>query len=182
VSGELDHDLMTRNGTPLMHMMQQNFDLIYAEYNGAGPDPFYSEIHSLFDWMSKQTRQPPPKQVTAKTLRDTDNRFFWLEFSGLPENFKGIDWTKEKQRAARAKNISATITPGNTLRIASGAAHHRVWLARGEGLVDFEKRLKVDINGRNRFNDFVKPDVAAMLEHVRLHGDRQQIYWAVLEF
>lgn len=182
ISGEFDRDLMTRNGAPLMHMMQQKFDVIYAEYAGAGPESFYSEIHALFDWMSKQRRPPPPQKVTARTLRDSDNRFYWFEFSGLPENFQGIDFSKERQRAARAMIVTATITPGNTLRIMSAAAHHRLWLPRGEGLVDFEKRLRVDINGRGRFNDFIKPDLGAMLEHVRIHGDHQQIYWAVLDF
>jgi predicted esterase len=182
VNGELDRDLVTRNGPSLMEMIQQNFDLIYAEYDGAGPDPYYSEIHSLFEWMSKLRRPPPPRQVTAKTLRESDNRFFWYEFSGLPGQFQGIDWVKEKHRAIRAMAVSATITPGNTLRIASGAARHRLWLARGEDLVDFDKRLKVDVNGRMRFNDFVKPDTQAMLEHVRVTGDRQQLYWAVLDF
>jgi pimeloyl-ACP methyl ester carboxylesterase len=182
VNGELDRDLVTRNGASLQEMMQQNFDLIYAEYDGAGPEPYYSEIHSLFEWMSKQRRPAPPRQITAKTLRETDNRFFWYEFSGLPENFRGIDWVKEKHRAIRAMSVSAMITPGNTLRVASGAAYHRLWLARGEGLVDFDKRLKVDVNGRIRFNDFVRPDLVAMLEHVRLTGDRQQLYWAMLDF
>ncbi len=182
VNGELDHDLMTRNGAPLMHMMQQRFDLVYVEYTGAGPDTFFSEIHSLFDWMGRQRRLPPPRQIAAKTLRETDNRFYWLEFSGMPDNVKGIDWGKDNPRASRAMSISANITPGNTLRVTSGANHYRFWLARGEGLVDFEKRLKVEINGRNRWHDFIKPDVGAMLEHVRISGDRKQIYWAVLEF
>ena len=61
-------------------------------------------------------------------------------------------------------------------------AHFRVWLARGPGLVDFQKKLKVEINGRSRFSEFIKPDPAAMLDHARLTGDRQQIYWAVLDF
>jgi pimeloyl-ACP methyl ester carboxylesterase len=182
VAGELDADLVLRNGNPLMSMMQQRFDLIYAEYAGGGPDPYHSEIHALYDWMSRQRRQPPPKQIAAKTLRDCDNRFYWLEFTGLPEQLVGIDWSREKQRAVHAMPVSATITPGNTLRISSGAAHHRVWLARGDGLVDFERKLKVEINGRVRWNDFLKPDVGAMLEHVRVTGDRQQLYWAVLEF
>ena len=182
VNGELDRDLVTRNGPSLMEMMQQNFDLIYAEYDGAGPEAWHSEIPALFEWMSKQRRPAPLRQVTARTLRETDDRFFWYEFSGLPDQFRGIDWVKEKHRAIRAMSVSATITPGNTLRVASGAAHHRLWLPRGEGLVDFDKRLKVDINGRMRFNDFVKPDVEAMLEHVRRTGDRQQLYWAVLDF
>lgn len=182
IAGEFDIDLMNRNGNSLMYMMQHNYDLIYAEYTGAGPDSFYSEIHSLFEWMGKQKRPPLSKQVTAKTLRETDNRFYWLEFSGIPEVHKAFDWTRAKPRAAKPMPVSATINPGNVLRIKSGAAHYRVWLGRGEGQADFEKRLKVEINGSSRWNDFIKPDVSAMLEHVRIHGDRQQLYWAVLEF
>jgi pimeloyl-ACP methyl ester carboxylesterase len=182
VAGELDADLVLRNANPLMSMMQQRYDLIYAEYAGAGPDPFFSEIHSLFDWMTRQTRPPPSKQISVKTLRESDNRFYWLECTGFPDQLKGIDWSREKQRAVHALPVSATITPGNTLRISAGAAHYRLWLARGEGLVDFERKLKVEINGRVRWNDFLKPDVGAMLEHVRITGDRQQLYWAVLEF
>ncbi len=51
-----------------------------------------------------------------------------------------------------------------------------------QSIEDFEKKLKVEINSRSRFSDFVKPDTGAMLEHVRLTGDRQQLYWAMLEF
>ncbi|HLJ11087.1 MAG TPA: hypothetical protein VKU82_07855, partial [Planctomycetaceae bacterium] len=97
VNGELDRDLLTRNGTSLMHMMQQNFELIYCEYAGAGPESFFSEIHMLFEWMSKQTRPPPPKQVNVKTLRQTDNGFSWFEFSGLPDNVTGVDLNSDKQ-------------------------------------------------------------------------------------
>jgi len=181
ISGELDRDLMDRNVNSLMKMMQNNFDLIYAEYCGAGPDSFYSEIHSLFEWMGKQTRDPAPNQINMKTLRETDNKFWWFELAGIPENLKGIDWA-DRPRAVHALSVMAKITPGNTINITSRAAFHRLWLARGEGLVDFSKRLKVEINSKQVFNDFVKPDVAAMLEHVRIHGDRQMLFWGVLEF
>jgi hypothetical protein len=181
VGGDLNLEMINRNGTSLMQMMQQNFDLIYTEYVGAGPDSFYSEIHSLFEWMERHKRLSPPKQVSARTLRETDNRFYWLELSGIPDNLKGIDWAKAQHRP-QGMAVSATIHAGSLIRVSSGADHHRLWIPRGEGLVDFEKRLKVEINGRVRWNDFLKPDVEAMLEHVRLTGDQQQLYWAVLEF
>ncbi len=182
IGGELDRDLMDTNVGSLMKMMQRNFDLIYAEYDGAGPEPFYSEIHALFDWMSRQRRGPPPRQITARTLRECDNSFWWFEFSGIPENMKGINWANAKQQALHPLIVEAKVTPGNTIRINSKAASHTVWLARGDGLVDFSRRLKVDINAKQRWNDFVKPDVKAMLDHVRIHGDRQLLYWGVLEF
>ena len=182
ISGELDRDLMDRNVSTLMKMMQNNFNLIYAEYNGAGPESFYSEIHALFDWMSRLRRGPPPKQITARTLRETDNSFWWFEFSGIPDNMKGINWANAKQGAVHPLIVSAKVTPGNTIIISSRAASHTVWLARGDGLVDFNQRLHVKINGKQVWNDFVKPDLIAMLEHVRIHGDRQLLYWGVLEF
>ena len=49
-------------------------------------------------------------------------------------------------------------------------------------LVNFDNRLRVMVNDRQKFNDFVKPDMAALLEDLRRRGDRQQLYWAVLEF
>src|SRR4029077_9295624 len=79
VAGELDRDLFARNAPQFMKMMQQNFDFIYNEYKGSGPESFYSEIHTLFDWMELLRRPPPPKEVTARTLRDSDNHFYWLE-------------------------------------------------------------------------------------------------------
>jgi pimeloyl-ACP methyl ester carboxylesterase len=185
VNGELDRDTVDRNARELMRMMQQSFNLIYTEYVGAGPDTFYSEIHRLFDWMSRLRRQAPPAVIEAKTLRPTDNRFHWYEFDGLPVAVSNINWAAEKGRPVRPMSLSCKITdPGNGFLISSGADRHRVWLAPKEegGLVDFDKRVTVQIHGRRKFNDFVRPDMGAMLERLRLEGDRQRIYWAVLPF
>jgi enterochelin esterase-like enzyme len=181
VAGEFDRDLFARNAAPFTKMLQQNFDFIYNEYKGSGPESFYSEIHSLFEWMAVLRRPSPPDEMAIKTLRESDDRFYWLEFADL-KKLKDVDWTREKQGGVKPIPISADISPGNTVHIKSPPAHFRVWLARGPKLVDFQKKLKVEINGRSRFSEFIKPDPAAMLDHARLTGDRQQIYWAVLEF
>jgi pimeloyl-ACP methyl ester carboxylesterase len=181
VAGELDRDLFSRNALSFMKMMQQNFDFIYNEYKGSGPEAFYSKIHTLFEWMALQRRRPPPKEISARTLRETDNRFYWLEFADQ-KRLKDVDWSREKQGGVKPVLVTANISPGNIVHIKSGAAHYRLWLPRGEGLIDFEKKLRVEINGTKRFNDFIKPDLGAMLEHLRLTGDRQQIYWGMLEF
>lgn len=183
VSGEFDRDLQNRNSNIYMKMMMQSLDLIYCEYNGAGPESFFSEIHTLFEWMGKQRRPEFPKQINVRTLRETDNQFYWLEFSELPAKQIGVNWSAEKAAAIHPINVVAKITPGNSIQITPApAGHYRLWLPRGEGLIDFDKRLKVQIKGQQRFHNFVKPEIAAMLEHVRIYGDRQQLYWAVLEF
>ena len=96
----------------------------------------------------------------------------------------GVNWPADKPQASHPLNVVAKITPGNSIEITPApAGHYRVWLPKGEGLIDFNKRVRVRIRGKDRFsNEFVKPDMAAMLEHVRIHGDRQQLYWSMLEF
>ena len=63
---------------------------------------------ALFDWMSRCRRPPPPKEIEAKVLCETDNRFYWLEFSGVPERFTTVDFTKEKQAAIKPFPVSAS--------------------------------------------------------------------------
>lgn len=181
VVGGKDANLFERNAEQLMKIFRNGTDLIHAVYTGAGPESFYSEIHPLFDWMSRLRRGPPPKQVNVRTLRETDTSFSWFEFSGIPENLKGIDWNN-RQKAVHPLIVSAKITPGNSFVVTSRAARHRLWIPRGDGLVDMNKRLKVEINGKVVWNDFVKPDLEAMLERVRTTGDRQQLFYGVLEF
>ncbi|MSR59594.1 MAG: hypothetical protein EXS05_18450 [Planctomycetaceae bacterium] len=182
VAGELDRDTLARNSGVLMWMMENNIDLIYTEYQGAGLDSYYSEIHKLFDWMSRHRRQATPRKFVVQTMRATDNHFFWYEFDGIPPGMANVDWNAERGRGANPMKIKVELTPGNTIWITSGAAHHRVWLAPDNGFIDFDKRLSVKIGGKQKFNDFLKPDIEAMLEHVRLNGDRQRLYWAVLDF
>lgn len=184
VCGELDRDTVARNARTLTRMMLHGhqYDLIVSEYVGAGADSFYSEIHKLFDWMSRHRRVPLPKDFEVKTLRETDNHFYWYEFSGIPRNVTNVAWEGEKRGAVRPMKVRAILNQSNTFEIQSGAERHRIWLTPGGGHVDFDKRVGVRINGRQRFNDFIKPDAGAMLERFRLYGDRQQIFWAVRDF
>lgn len=183
ISGEFDRNTVSKNAKELMRMMLRGFNLIYVEYVAAGPDSFYSEIHKLFDWMSRLRRNPLPKDIKVKTLRESDTHFGWYKFEGLPKTVVEIDWDAPKRGPVHPMTVEASINEANTVVIAkSGAAKHRIWLTPQFGLIDFDKRLGVRINGTQRFNDFIKPDTEAMLEYFRYHGDRQQLFWAVLEF
>jgi pimeloyl-ACP methyl ester carboxylesterase len=182
IVGEKDTNLFDRNTGHIMKIFKNGTDLIHCVYKGAGPESFYSEIHALFDWMSNLRRDPIPKQVDVRTLREYDSSFSWFEFSGIPENMKGLDWSS-RQRAVQPLIVSAKITPASSILVTSPrVARNRIWIPRGEGLVDFNKRLVIRINGKQVWNDFVKPDVEAMLERVRTTGDRQQLFWGVLDF
>lgn len=185
VGGELERDLMTRNSREFMRMMQHGYDVIYTEYIGVGPDSFYAEIHKLFSWMSRQRRPPLPRVVEAKTLRATDTRFWWFDFEGLPAAVVNVDWSLDShKRRTSPMSVSARLSekdaPYTTLLISSGADINRIWLS--PQLFDFEKRLTVRVNGKIKWNAAVKPDLPYLLEDFRIRGDRQRLYWALLEF
>ncbi len=76
--------------------------------------------------------------------------------------------------------LSASVSPGNTLTIKSGADLNTIWLS--PGVVDFERRLNVRVNGRSKWNAFVRPELETILEDFRVRADRQKIYWATLDF
>jgi predicted esterase len=173
ILGELDRDTVARNTRELERMMKQNMDVVYAEYVGSGPDSFTGEIHVLFDWMSRIRRPRAPRQIEMKSLRSKENRYYWLEVDGLPD----------KREPPRPVNLSATFfPPGNKIAVTHGGTRTRLWLAADDGFVDFSKRLTVTINGKARWNNFLKPDLEVLLDHARVHGDRQLLYWAMLEF
>lgn len=181
VAGEYDRDSVARNSIKLTEMMKRGYDLIYTEFIGCGQDSFYAEIHKLFDWMARQKRSRFPTQIDAVTRRACDNRFFWLEFAGLPEGMTTIDWASNQRKPVPP--IKARLTPGGgAIEITSPAATNTVWLSPDLIKDLFNNRLNVRVNGKPKWNDFIKPDVGALLEDFRRRSDRQQLYWAVLSF
>jgi hypothetical protein len=55
----------------------------------------------------------------------------------------------------------------------------KVWLA--PELVDFARPVTVTIDSRQAHSGRITPDVEVMLEDLRLRGDRQHPFWAVVE-
>ena len=170
VSGELCRDSMAHNATVINRMMFFGYDVIYAEYIGRGFEPYYAEIHRLFDWMDLTRRTKYLKEVDVCIKRPGDNRHFWIKADGLPRNVL---------QGAKPMTLEARVTPGNTIRIKSGAERNTIWLS--PDFVDFDKRVGVFLGNRRKFNDFLRLDVEAMLEDLRIRGDRQKLYWVKMQ-
>jgi hypothetical protein len=49
-----------------------------------------------------------------------------------------------------------------------------VWL--NASLIDLDKRLSITVGGQPKFNDFLKPEIEAVLEDFRQRGDRQRLH------
>lgn len=181
VGGEKDRDSMARNSRDLYRMMKNKYDILYVEYIGRGYESYHEEIEKIFEWMDLHRRVKYIKKMDIKVLRPSDNRFYWIEMQGLPTNVTQSTVLKETRvRAVRPMQIEATVTPGNSILINRSAAKRNTLYLSPE-LVDFQNRVTVKLRGRIRYGDFVSPDIAVMLEDLRLRGDRQKLYWAKLE-
>lgn len=186
IGGQKDRDSLERNARDLNKMMRRH-DVIYCDYKDRGYESYYEEQPRLFEWMETKRRAPLSEVMRwggaegqVGSLRKSDNRFYWLE-AGAPrdELFKPIIWDAP-QRRVRLVPYEGTITPGGTIYVRHPGQATTIWLS--PELVDFDERIKVNINGQVVMNDFVSPSIADMLEELRLHGDRERLFWARLQF
>ncbi len=176
VVGELDGDNFKQVADDLTRMMKNRFDVLLAEYKQRGREDYYEELPQILEWMRLHERAPQPTAMEFKTLRPTDNRFYWLEFSGVPESLTQPRLSRSGQPIPpRPLPITAKITTGNTLYLTLGTERITLWLS--PEVVDFENKLKVQWKGRTVFNQFPERDLGTMLEHLRITGDRNRLYW-----
>ena len=72
--------------------------------------------------------------------------------------------------------MTARILLGETEKksiVLGGQGSVTVWL--NANLIDLDKRLSITIDGQRKFNDFLKPEIEAVLEDFRQRGDRQRL-------
>jgi predicted esterase len=179
VAGELDSGSFQRNTMDLDRYFAKGFDATYVEYRGRGHEHFSDEILRITDWMSRKRRTFFPTEINAVSMRPWDSFFWWIEMAGAPPRTVVLpdDWPPPP--TIRPLTIEGKTTPGNTVTVQCGADDVRVWLA--PELVDFTRPVTVTINGRKFPRDAVAPDTRVLLEDLRLRGDRQHPFWAVVE-
>ena len=180
ISGELDRETFKHNRVDLDYMLKHGYDVILAEYIGRGYESYYEEIHRLFEWMDKYRRTKYPKEVEVRTLRPSDSRFFWIEADGLPKSVTDSPVSGGRGKHNRPMEISLRSTPGNTIRVSSGAEKNTIWLS--SDLIDFDTRVTVFVNGRRESRGFLRPDMETTLEDLRTRGDRQKLYSVRMDF
>ncbi len=180
VVGELDRDTLARNMRDIGAMLRRGFNIMYVEYEGRGYETYYEEIHRLFDWMDRHQRPKPPREIDVKIVRPTDNRFYWVKLDDLPQTLSLDGPPKNRRLRVKKMILNARVSEGNTVSIRSGAKKTTIWLS--PDFVDFDRRVRVEIKGRRRFNDFLRPDLQDMLEDLRTRGDRQRLFWVKMEF
>jgi predicted esterase len=183
VNGGLDGNKMNANAREWDRYMTERtgYNVTVVEYLGRGHEHFSDEILRLFDWMGRLRRNPFPRQFKCATMRPWNHRFYWVELKQFPARamVEPSDWPPP--RGARPLEVEASVNKANGINITTGAGQIAVWLS--PELVDFDRRATVTVNGSRLAGAArtVTPDLAVLLEDVRLRGDRQHPFWAKVE-
>jgi pimeloyl-ACP methyl ester carboxylesterase len=164
-----------------------SYPSFYVEYKGRGVEWFGAELPTMFDWMGRKKRAHPLRELGRfnsanplageefKTMRLTDNRFYWLttdEVQGLYVN-KVPKWNARLTPAM----LQASIFSDNKIYVrTTGVNQVTVWL--GPSMIDFNKKVTLRINGRDSRPIQVRPSLEIMLDDFFQRGDRQQLYFA----
>ena len=179
VLGRLDGDKWRENSIHFNKYMKPGYDPVLVQYQGRGNEHFYEEIQRIFEWLELHQRRPIPKKFEAKSMRNSDNFFWFAEFERFPTRTvtNEFAWPVKKPAAA---DIEGAIGANNTLRIKSGADRTTVWLS--PEIVDFDKRIQVTIDGKKfrqtASSDQFDPKLEVILEDARQRADRQHVFWA----
>jgi pimeloyl-ACP methyl ester carboxylesterase len=182
VMGEFDFGLFNRNAKQLEDLLRDSTDLVISQYKSRGHETFYSEIHRLFDWMELHRRPPEPSKFEFHSFRTHDVRLHWVRWSNTSLNnmrsSQPIPVSVAAPKSPDPIKLTAKILPGsvdNKRTILLGG-HGPITLWLNPTLFDFDKRLVVEVGGKRKFNDFLKPEVEAVLEDYRQRGDRQRLH------
>ena len=180
VIGELDFGLFDKHASFYENLMVNGGDVLLSQYKSRGHETYYSEIHRLFEWMELHRRSAEPKEFDFKTLRTTDVRMHWVRWSDttLPKLKGNIKQASAPQKAATPIILTAKIHAGETDKkniTLGGRGPVTIWL--NANLIDLDKKLSIKMSdGQQKFNDFLKPEIDAVLEDFRQRGDRQRLH------
>ena len=181
VAGERDRDTVADNMRDLNKYFSKGIDICYSEYKERGFEPYSEELPRLIDWAETVRRKPIPEYMDfeVKTLRTFDNHFHWIQAGTFPpELFQPIVW-EDRNKKIRDMPISGKITPGGTVYVTHPGKSTTLWFS--PGMIDFDERVRVHVNGTEQFNGTLTPSVEALLEDLRLRADRKRLFWARLD-
>jgi hypothetical protein len=153
---------------------------MYVEYKGRGVETYDAEATFAFNWMNRKTRFHPVDKVGIaglefRTLRNEDNRFYWLSTDSIAKNC--IMPAKWKAAVPEAL-LAAQVIAGNKIDVkTAGLKRVTVWFGRGLK-VNVNAPVTITVNNAVKWAKPVKPDLSTLLEDFYDRGDKQRLYLA----
>jgi pimeloyl-ACP methyl ester carboxylesterase len=160
-------------------LILKTWDITYVEYVRRGLETLPEEIPPAFDWMDRRRRDAVPKSFKVNTARISDDRFYGVvvrEFdAGRTTAPEAVEMLGNNLKPATIEMKSSAIS--NLVRLdVKGVSSLDVWLS--PKLIDFERKADIRINGKPYSRQAkIKLDMEAMLDDLRVRGDRKQLFW-----
>jgi hypothetical protein len=176
--------------------VQRGYPGIWVSYKGRGIEWFSGEVPNLFDWMRRQKRAFPLRQLGTDglggsfgnefcILRPEDNRFYWVTTSDVdPRSCTTVErWRNSIDPATVTARIDAST---NEIFLKTrGLRQITIWLGRnsaGSHPIDFDKPVTVRLGFKAVWvNRKVAPSLSVLLEDLYKRGDRQHLFLAKID-
>ncbi len=181
--------------------IRSNYPSIYVEYKGRALEWYQWELPTMFEWMNKKKRHHPARELGRgalvagqgdefKTLREFDNKFYWVSAGGIDE--RNLTDAANFQKSTRPATLNGNIAIGNeagskdakiwnqiSVRT-TGIKQVTIWLA--PHMIDFTKPVAVRVNNAQYGNaKVIVPSLPTMLEEFYRSGDRQRLFFAKID-
>jgi pimeloyl-ACP methyl ester carboxylesterase len=182
VDGDKQNKVAAVNDKLFESWSRRGWPALLMAYRGRVNEWFSAEPPIIMDWMSRKKRIFPQRTLGRanhneefQTMRATDSRFYWLSADSiLPRHLNNAAAWNPSMRPAL---LQAEITGGNFVHLhTSGLKQVSVWL--GPGMINFDQKVKVQINGAAPLQMTVQPSLETLLEDFYQRGDRQQVFLA----
>lgn len=171
------------------YLRRRNQGIVYREHDQTHPQAgghFFpkDELPALIDWLAQQRRAASPMRVVVVRDRDHTGRAYWTRIDAVSDAV-GSFWASAFDRAESQRlqaggfaRLEAERT-GNTITVKAENVH-RFSLLFGPDQIDFDRSVRVVVNGHERFNGRVAPDAGVLLAEARRRPDPNQLIAAVV--
>ncbi len=180
VNGQFTGQKAKDNRAMFKDWIRWSYPSLLVEYKGRASEYFTGEQETIFDWMSRKKRFTPLRILGRsgeefKTMRPTDNRFYWLSTEQVDIKFQNSKalWNQGTPPAT----MYAIISSGNQINIRThGLGQVTLWL--GPGMLNYREKVHLRLNGATVFAArLIQPRLEVLLDEFARTGDRQRLFW-----
>ena len=160
----------------------------YIEYPG-GHSAAIQGLDTAINWVAKYKRNPYPKHIIWEPKRKFNKHFYWLKVNTpkvgyrIEAEIKGNTITVKTAKVPTDNaGFREYLESAHTKRIQEAEIEGGFSLLLNDELIDLKKKVIVKVNGKVKFNDFVKPSLSAMVESISDKIDENMWFFARIDF
>ncbi len=169
-------------------------ELVYRELEGRGHEFFDDLVPAGLEWLLAKKRDPLPKKIRFTTIHERSLSSAWVRIETLasdawlpsrplkvrtraPKDEDAKQRMFREAMEAQAARIEASIDSPSRISVKTrGIDSYSLLLL--DGLLDFDRDLWVNTNGRRSYSGRPQRDPRLLLRTLRATADRARLVWA----